>query len=114
MALALEACEIRGLIVLQDYLTAARAGVACDSLGPLLALSLVEVAGGMTGPQLFDTVADLAAAMRACRRDDAATELLRGAARGFTKTGDHQGLADTIELANVTRAPRSAFCPAVN
>ncbi|HEV1997978.1 MAG TPA: hypothetical protein VGR61_07615 [Candidatus Dormibacteraeota bacterium] len=114
MAAAREACEIHGLVVLQDYLAAARAGVAFDSLGPLLALSLVDVAGGMSGPQLFSTIENLAGAMRGCQRDDAASELLRGAARGFANSGDYQSLADTIELANVTRASRSAFSTGVN
>lgn len=110
MAMVREACEIQGLVVLQDYLTAARAGAAFDSLGPLLALSLVDVAGGMRGPQLFGTIEELARAMRG----DARGELLRGAARGFAKSGDHQCLADTIELAHVTTAPRLAFTREVN
>ncbi|MDQ6747284.1 MAG: hypothetical protein M3010_04150 [Candidatus Dormibacteraeota bacterium] len=114
MAGAPEACEIHGLLALQDYVTAARAGAAFDSLGPLLALSLVDVAGGMSGPHLFATLEELARAMRACHRGDAAHDFLRGAARGFARSGDHQGLADTIELANVRRTPRAAFSPAVN
>ena len=101
-----EACEIQGLVALQDYLTAARAGAAFDALGPLLALSLLDVAGGLSGPQIFSTIDDLAVAIRGCRRDDTAAELLRGAARGFAKSGDHQALADTIELANVMGARR--------
>ena len=114
MAVAREACEIHGLVRLQDYLTAARAGVTFDSLGPLLALSLVDVAGGMRGPQLFDTLADLARAMRGAQSGGAANELLSGAARGFAKSGDHQALADTIELSNVGRTPLAPFSRAVN
>jgi hypothetical protein len=114
MPAAREACEIHGLLALQDYVTAARAGAAFDSLGPLLALSLVDVAGGLSGAHMFATVEELARAMRACRHDDAAHDILRGAARGFAKSGDHQGLADTIELANVARAPRTAFTAAAN
>jgi len=114
MVAAREACEIHGLLVLQDYVTAARAGAAFDALGPLLELSLVDVAGGMSGSHLFAAIEELAGAMRGCHLEEAARDLLQGAARGFAKSGDHQGLADTIEHANDTRAPHSAFSAAVN
>ena len=114
MSTSRETCEIQGLNALQDYLAVARAGAGFDSLGPLLALSLVDVAGGMRGPELFGIIDDLAVAMHGCRRDDAAGELLRGGARGFAKSGDHQALADIIELANVMGARRSVVNGSAN
>ena len=110
MAPTREACEIHGLVALQDYVTAARAGASFDSLGPLLALSLVDAAGGMHGSQLSVSIAELARAMGGA----GARELLSGAARGFARSGDHQALADTIEMANIANMPMSAFSAAVN
>jgi hypothetical protein len=101
MAAAREACEIQGLLRVQDYLVAARAGASFDSLGPLLALSLVDAAGGFHGAGIFGSVAELARAMRGV----SACELLTGAVRGFAKSGDHQSVADTLELVNIANTP---------
>ena len=97
-----EACEIQGLIALRDYTVAARAGAVVDSLGPLLALSLVDAGGAMSGKEVFGAVRDMAGALRDASATGSATEFLRGAARGFGRTGDGQALADTLELANVS------------
>ena len=96
-----ETCEISGLVALRDYTTAARAGVQVDSLGPLLALSLVAAGDGMSGDAIIGAVRDMADAMRMVSPRDCVGEFLVGAARGFGRSGDGQALADTIELANV-------------
>ena len=105
-----EECEIRGLVALRDYAVAARAGARVDSLGPLLALSLVDAADALSGKHMFGAVSDMASALHAGAAPGSVAEFLRGAARGFTRSGDGQSLADTIELANVASMHATGTC----
>jgi hypothetical protein len=101
-----EQCEIQGLVALRDYTVAARAGMMVDSVGPLLALSLVDAAGGMSGPDVFGAVSDMARALRDGACQGSVADFLRGAARGFGRSRDGQSLADVVELANVSTFDR--------
>jgi hypothetical protein len=96
-----------------DYLTQLRwqleMGVVDGSLGPLLALSLLDVVKAVHGPEVAELVRGVVRGLAHGGMVAAAIEVARGAAGGFIRSGDHQAGADLLELANTLgRAPRLA------
>ena len=91
-----------------DYLAQLRwqleAGAVDGSLGPLLALSLLDVVGAVQGLEVGALVDGVVRGLARNGMRAAAVEVARGAAGGFIRAGDHQSGADLLELANTIRS----------
>lgn len=91
-----------------DYLAQLRwqveAGAVDGSLGPLLALSLLDVVGAVQGLEVGALVEGVVRGLARNGMRAAGVEVARGAAGGFIRAGDHQLAADLLELANAIRS----------
>ena len=103
-AVSPEVSEAQALGHLARYRWAARLGSVDSTLGPLLALSILDAVNGLNGAQLVEIVSDIARALAANGNNAGATELLGKAAGGFIRGGDHAAAADLLELRAVLAA----------
>jgi hypothetical protein len=95
-----ERAEAMALDYLAELRMGLEAGAVDGSLGPLLALSLLDVAGGLAGSDVVELVAGVVRGLAQGGQAGPAAEVARGAATGFIRAGDHQAGADMLELAN--------------
>jgi hypothetical protein len=93
---------VYAISTLDSYIAAAQAGQTQDSLGPLLALSILADRRGLAGQELEAAISVLAGALAKCGHQQAASELLGAAIKAFVAGQDCQSAADLAETLSMT------------
>jgi hypothetical protein len=89
--------DIYAISTLDAYLAAAQAGSVSESLGPLLALSILADKRGLAGAEIREAVSALAGALATFGHIQASAELLSASIKAFEVGADYQSAADLAE-----------------
>ncbi len=98
-----ETHDIYAISALDAYLAAAEAGRVSESLGPLLALSILADKRGLAGAEIRVAISALARALARFGHREAASELLGASMEAFVAGADHQSAADLAETRAILR-----------
>jgi ABC-type transporter Mla subunit MlaD len=101
-----EAHDIYAISTLDAYIAAAQAGRVSESLGPLLALSILADKRGLAGEEIREAISSLARALATFGHRRAASELLSASIQAFVAGADHQSAADLAETLAILRLAR--------
>jgi hypothetical protein len=103
---ARETHDIYAISALDAYIAAAQAGTVSESLGPLLALSILADRRGLAGEEIRVAISALASALTSFGHGRAASQLLSASIQAFVAGGDHQSAADLAEMQAILRLAR--------
>ena len=98
-----ETHDIYAISTLDGYIAAAQAGRVSESLGPLLALSILADKRGLAGEEIRVAISALAGALAGFGHSQAASELLSASIEAFVAGADHQSAADLAETLAIIR-----------
>jgi hypothetical protein len=101
-----ETHDIDAISTLDEYIAAAQAGHVSESLGPLLALSILADRRGLAGEEIRVAISSLARALNCFGHRQAASELLSASIKAFVAGADHQSAADLAETLAILRLAR--------
>ncbi len=98
-----ETHDIYAISMFDGYIAAAQAGDVSESLGPLLALSILADKRGLAGEEIRVAVSALARALARFGHKEASSELLIASTEASVAGADHQSAADLAETLAILR-----------
>lgn len=98
-----ETYEVFAIGSLNGYIAAAQEGRLSNSLGPLLALSILADRRGLAGEELRVAISALGHALSKYGHEKAASELLTASIQAFVAGADYQSAADLAESVVILR-----------